>query len=425
MCHNCAKHFTLSFLLLTAGFSSFAQNSNKENTPYSRYGIGEQRNGLNVPLKAMGNISSAYANQFNVNTDNPATYSVLKYTTYEAGGEGSTRNISANNSSYTTGTASLSYITIGIPLGKYGGMALGMRPNTRVYYNMRDSTDLPGIGPAIRTYQGEGSTNYAFIGFAGAYKGLSVGVNVGYLFGTIRNSSIVQKQYDTVNSYNSDFSKYNRVGGIYWKLGLLYEAKLSKDLSLRIGGTATLSQDISAHKDDYAISWRTAGGVAIYDTAVDLQNVKGKITLPLSYSGGIQFIGTDKWMAGLDFSAAQWSQFRNFGVPDSVDNSYKIGVGGEYTPNASSLYKYLPRVTYRLGFYYGTDNIKLRDESLNFYAVTFGASLPFKRSADRLHLGFEIGKRGTEAKGLIQENFFRFSLGISLNDKWFVKRKYD
>ena len=130
-------------------------------------------------------------------------------------------------------------------------------------------------------------------------------------------------------------------------------------------------------------------------------------------------------MVGVDYSGGQWSDFRSYGIADSLGNSSRIAVGSEFTPNAASLYNYLQRITYRLGFYYGTDYVKLRGTDLNYYAVTAGASLPFKRSPDRLHLGVELGKRGTEVNGLIRENFFRFSLGISLNDRWFVKRKYD
>jgi len=32
---------------------------------------------------------------------------------------------------------------------------------------------------------------------------------------------------------------------------------------------------------------------------------------------------------------------------------------------------------------------------------------------------------GTKANGLLQETYVRLTLGLSLNDKWFVKRKYD
>jgi long-subunit fatty acid transport protein len=207
----------------------------------------------------------------------------------------------------------------------------------------------------------------------------------------------------------------------------MYETPLNKKLKLRLGATAALSQNLNNWRDDYWSQFRfMSDGTQIIDTAYHSEQVRGKIKLPLMYSLGAQLMGNDKWSVGVDFSAAQWNQYRNFGAADSVANqTYRISLGGEYTPNPSSLYNYLQRVTYRLGGYYGTDYVSLRGTTLSYYALTFGASLPFRRSPDRIHTAIEIGKRGTENNGLIKENFFKFSLGISLNDKWFIKRKYD
>jgi hypothetical protein len=425
MCHSYNKHFFLTLFILTTGYFSFAQNSNRENAPYSRYGIGELRSGVNTALKGMASISSAYANEYNVNTDNPASYALLRYTTYEAGGEGSMRTVIANNKSYGTGTATLSYLTVGIPLGKSAGMAIGLRPMTRVYYRMNDSVDLVGIGPAIRNYSGEGGTNYAFIGFGGTVKGFSAGVNVGYMFGTIRHSSILMKQYDSVNSYNADFSKYTKIGGVYWKAGLMYKTSLTKKMGLRAGGTVALSQSLNGWRDDYALSWRNSQGASISDTAINNQNIRGKFKLPLTFTLGAHLLGGENWVVGADFTSANWSDYRSYDMADSLTSASRVAVGAEITPNPNSLYRYIQRVTYRLGFYYGTDMVKLRNTNINYYAVTFGASLPFKRSPDRVHFAVDLGRRGTQTNGLVRENFFKFSLGISLNDKWFVKRKYD
>lgn len=430
MCHNYAKQFFLPIsLLIVSGITAQAQNLNRlkgENSPYSRYGLGDQRPGVNAALRGMASISSAYANQYNINTENPASYAMLRFTTYEAGGEGSRKTLIANNQNYGTGTATLSYLTVGVPLGKYAGMAFGLKPMTKVYYRMNDTTDLPDLGPSIRSYYGEGGTNYAFIGGAGTYKGFSFGFNFGYLFGTIRNTSVVQRITDTVRSYNADFSRYTKIGGIYWKLGAMYDAKLNEKMGLRIGATSTLGQDVNAWRDDFGIAWRFSGGVAITDTAINTTEVKGKITMPMSYSVGAQLFGSDQWAAGVDFSSTQWSEYRNYGESDSVAaSSYRLGVGGEFTPNATSMYNYFQRVTYRLGFYYGLDYVRLRNTDITYYAVTAGASFPYKRSPDRVHLAMELGRRGTQSNALIQENFFRFAVGISLNDRWFVKRKYD
>jgi hypothetical protein len=437
---NLGKYLFSSILLFataiagaqtTEEFGS-APLSNKQNSPYSRYGLGEMRSGTNVAYRGMGFATTAISDGFAVNTDNPASYATIGLTTYEAAGEGISNTVRANNQSYTTGMATLAYMNIAFPIGKHMGMAIGVKPANRTYYNIQDSAigidSIPGIGDALRIYFGDGSLNKAFIGFAGKVKGVSLGVNFGYMFGNMRTTSAFIN-IDNSTSTNSEFSKYTRIGGIYYNLGAMYETKLNDKYRLNIGATASLTQNLTAERDEYWISYLGIGGISSYDTVLKSLNTKGTYVLPLTYSIGAQLAHTDKWRAVADFTATQWSQFRNFGNVDSVQaGTFKVGVGGELTPDAKSLRKYFPRVTYRLGFYYGTDYIRLRNTDMNFYAFTVGASLPFKRSPDRIHTALEIGKRGTQANGLIQENFVKFTLGVSLNalaDRWFVKRKYE
>jgi hypothetical protein len=55
---------------------------------------------------------------------------------------------------------------------------------------------------------------------------------------------------------------------------------------------------------------------------------------------------------------------------------------------------------------------------------TFGFSLPVGR-ASTVDLGFKIGKRGVVPQSSIEENYFRMYFGITFNDQWFIKRKFD
>lgn len=433
MSHKYVRHFTLGISMLVAGLPAIAQTSTsssplsgKLNDPYTRYGLGSLSNGSNVLMRGMGSLSSAYASPFAVNTENPASYTSLALTTYEAGGEATMMTVYSNNQSYSTGTGTLSYLNIGIPIGKKrkGGIAFGLKPQTRVYYKLVDSTYVNGMGNSTYVYSGDGGLNYAYAGGAYRVGGLSIGVNFGYMFGTIRNSSVIQSA-DTFNVLSSEFTRYNKVGGIYWKAGAQYEAKLNSKLKLRLGATGTLGQDLNVWRDNYYVNFAITGGSTVQDTSYYDPSIKGKIHMPLSYSFGAQLMGNDKWSVGVDYQASKWSQYRNFDMQDSVTDAYKVSVGAEFTPNPSSLYNYFQRVTYRVGAYYGTDYVKLKNTDITYYAFTVGASLPFKRSTDRLHVALEVGKRGTETAGLVKENFVRFSLGISLNDKWFIKRKYD
>ena len=419
-------------MLFAAGLCSstlFAQQeprSNKENSPYSRYGLGDIRTGTSPLLRAMANVSSAYASTTAVNTDNPASYATLRLTTYEVGGEGSIRNLSTTDQRFRTGTASFSYLAIGIPLGKYGGMAIGLRPQTRVFYDVADSGTTAGIGRTVAEFRGDGGLNYAYIGLAGKYQGFSAGVNVGYSFGTLVTSSLMNN-IDSSAAVNTEVTRNTRIGGVYWKGGLMYETRFNKKMALRVGGTVAIRQDLGATRDEYAIAFNNLPNANPRDTPYSNTNIRGEYRLPTMLSGGVMLLGS-RWMVGLDVQRTAWEQYRAYGLRDSVaSSSLRVALGGEYTPalltNANA--KYFSRVTYRLGFYTGRDYVMLRNTDLPVLGVTFGASLPIRKTSDRIHMAFDIGRRGTTDNRLIQESYFRFSLGISLGDRWFIKRKYD
>jgi len=404
-----------------------AQRSNRENSPYSRYGLGEQRPGsLSVPLRGMGGASAAYTSPLQINADNPATYGTLRLTTYEGAAEGGRRVVSAGGESYTTGTATPAYVRVGIPLGKYGGMALGFHPETRVFYRLQsDTLQTLGFGRTLTEYRGEGGTNYAFIGAAGTYGGFSLGANVGYLFGNIENASFQQfLDNDTARTFAAGFRSARNIGGIYAKGGAHYEGSLNKDLRVRVGATAAWQQSVDVRQRELQTAYRGTSAFLITDTAYSA-DTKGTVVLPLRYSVGIGLAHTEKWGIYADYAVQQSGDFRSFDQPDSLaPKASRIGLGAEFTPDNTSR-DYLSRITYRLGVQYGQDIVKLRGQELDYFSVTGGASLPFRRSSDRIHLALEGGRRGTQTAGLVRENFLRLSVGISFNDRWFVKRKYD
>src|ERR1043165_2953668 len=129
--------------LICAATAATAQNgnSNKENDPYSRYGIGEPISGTNILNRGMGYATTAFQNSASINTENPASYPSLRLTTYEAGFVGGVRNILADNKTYGTGSASLAYLRVGVPLGKHAGMAFGLQPQSHIFYHSVDTSN--------------------------------------------------------------------------------------------------------------------------------------------------------------------------------------------------------------------------------------------------------------------------------------------
>jgi hypothetical protein len=102
-----------------------------------------------------------------------------------------------------------------------------------------------------------------------------------------------------------------------------------------------------------------------------------------------------------------------------------VSLGGYYIPNYNSFSSYAKRIVYRGGLKYEKTGLMINSESINDMGLTLGVGLPISGSFSNVNLGFELGKKGTTNANLVQENYANFSVSFSLNDKWFVKRKFD
>ena len=80
-------HWTkVSILCLLGTFFLVANKvSAQENSPYSRYGLGDLNNNQNTVNRGMGGVSQAYSDPQSVNFVNPASYYSLVLTTFDVG----------------------------------------------------------------------------------------------------------------------------------------------------------------------------------------------------------------------------------------------------------------------------------------------------------------------------------------------------
>jgi hypothetical protein len=139
----------------------------------------------------------------------------------------------------------------------------------------------------------------------------------------------------------------------------------------------------------------------------------------------------DQWVLGVEYSTRAWKdKYQFYGQQDLVSNSWTLRVGAQYCPNAFDFQNYWSTVVYRLGFYTGKDYINIDNNGLKVTAFTTGLSMPIRkyRSYDYqfslLNLAMQIGQRGSSVNNY-REGFIQFSVGYSLSDVWFNKRKYD
>ncbi len=399
---------------------SYAQEGTA--SPYSFTGLGELKFKGTVENRTMGGLS-VFGDSIHLNLNNPAAFSELKLTTYAIGVDYSTTRLNAASGSDNTTAASVNYLAVGIPAGKFS-FGFGLLPFTSVGYRLQSTNDDETI---TNLYQGEGGVNKVFLSLGyQIVDGLSVGATGNYNFGNIRNQNtrvIQDVQYATREDNRSDLR------GLDFKFAVNYKKLINSKNTLYASVLFTPKYDLSSENS------RTVAVIPTFDQQpggdsedIDLGVLrKTDLTLPSSFTVGLGYGENKKWFVGLDYTTQKTSDFENVLVNlDNVtyEDASKISIGGFYIPKYDSFSSYWSRITYRAGLRIEKTGLNINGESINDFGMSFGLGLPV-RGFSNVNIGFELGQRGTNNAGLIKENYFNLRLSLSLNDKWFQKSKYN
>ena len=103
---------------------------------------------------------------------------------------------------------------------------------------------------------------------------------------------------------------------------------------------------------------------------------------------------------------------------------FPFKLGFEYIPNKYSIKQYHKRINYRAGLYLNNSYIKIDNNQIQNYGITFGLGFPISNQRTSLNFSCTIGKRGTTENNLIEENYTALGVNLTLYDFWFIKRKY-
>lgn len=426
------------FLLALLPLFSAAQ----ENSPYSRYGVGNLNTPGNIINRGMGGISASLEDFASVNTVNPASTGGLLYTTLDLGVEYVGRDLRSKNplGSFLSNNAIISYLQIGIPLLSDNKKAqlnhtswtlnFGLKPISRINYKVENRSVI-GMDSIATIYEGNGGINEAFIGTAIKIKNFSFGFNTGYLFGEKDYSTKVNFLSDSVTFQKGNYETKTRFGGMFLNAGIQYGIPI-KGGSIRMGLYGTLQKEFSASKDEIFESYTFSpdGGTASLDSVKKTSDIKGKVKLPATIGGGISF-EKDHFLIGVDYETTQWNNYRFYGQSDLVKNNWIAKMGIQYYPANVGSTGYFNYVKYRAGFAMGNDYIQAGGKDLPFYTISVGGSFPLKlrRSyydyqISMMNIAFEYGRRGNKENNLT-ENIYKISIGFSLSDmNWFQRPKY-
>lgn len=420
------KNFIIAFLCVTS-VSIYAQNSTV--SPYSYFGIGDLRATNSVENQMMGGLSM-YADSIHINLNNPAAYGKLRLTTYTAGLSRKEFSFKTNTSEENASVSNLDYLSLGFSIGKGLGLGFGIMPYTSVGYNFQSERTLAGQGNSKESYSGSGGINrvYLSLGYQ-VYKELSIGVTSNFNFGNQETSSIQAIDGLQLGSFNRVSS---RINGFDFNFGANYTPKLTEKHTLFTSVIVSTQANLVSRNTRTIGSFSTANGRDLEVIEVDLESqglARTGVQIPTTTTLGLGYGEDKRWFLGAEYSFQELSAFENELNPISnleYQNASTFRLGGYYIPDYTSFSSYLKRITYRAGARVSQSGLVVDNKEINDFGITFGLGLPLGqgRNFSNINIGFELGKRGTKYGDLIEENYFKINLGLSLNDlDWFVKRK--
>ncbi len=447
----CIKLMNLRFSVILCLLALFFGNTtvfgqSAAISPYSSYGIGYLNNQIGVQGFSMGNTGNAMRNDstspFFVNLKNPASIFYNRITTFEAAIINDNVSLSTQGQTHNNSNGYFGYFEVVFPVGKYLGMSLGLTPMSSLGYDMVVSQNIDSISPVTGSpttvgqvsneYSASGGINRAFFGlaFAPFPKYLSIGINTSYLFGNLTSTQTMTYP-PNYNAFNTQRTENSFVQNIYFSSGFLLTLPAYKTWQITIGGTWAWSQNINANYNLLTVNYlNNTGSVVNYDTIQD-SNVNGKLRIPMMWGGGITIKKGQSWTFTGDYSVQNWGQYTFFGQPQTLTNATQYAFGMQYVPRKTAYSEsYGQSIFYRLGYFHNASYLNVSNSQIEEQAITFGIGFPLGPNLAQMHnsilnIGVQLGEFGTTADNLLQEKYIKVMVGLTFNDRWFIKRQYE
>ena len=406
-------------------------------SPYSYFGLGDLSPRSLVENRAMAGISML-GDSIHMNLQNPAALGSLKLTTYAIGGN---RRSTSLNSSVEQADANkvanghitnLDYLALAFPFSPKGAFSFGLMPYSAVSYKI-NQTRLGTSTDTIRNiFEGSGGINRVFASIGHRLiKGVNVGAMAHYNWGTKefrRLQATDEVQFGTFDQ------RFSRLKGLDLSAAMTVTVPLNleqKKLQLHASAVHDFAYGLDSENRQNLGSFLVTSGADRESFSIDLGALENSVVeIPSRTVLGLGLSDPFHWFIGAEYTTQDMGDFRNEFVEPS-NSSYEkasvISVGGYYIPKFNALNGILNRFTYRAGFRFEDTGLRVNETPIEVFAITAGFSVPMGSTAsDRfssLNVALEYGSRGTVENSLLKESFFCINVGLSLNDRWFVKRR--
>jgi hypothetical protein len=412
--------FFLIFLLTS---NLFAQNG--ASSPYSATGLGERNFNGTQATRHMGGLD-VFTDSIHANLNNPASYGFLKLTTYSVGINYTNNNLASASESRRSDLAALDYLAVSIPTKRFS-FGFGIVPYTSVGYRIESNSQRTDID-IFNRYEGSGGLNQAFLSVGIPLTSyFSIGSSINYNFGNLfyRTGQFVEGIDNGTFLVNE-----SSLGGFSYQ----FSAQANIPINNKFNAQAMFSYqpnsslDANNNRTFYTQSLSTdqlSDFIEIDLSPMGLENTN--VDLSQTTRIGAGFGKNKKWFVGVQRNLTKSANFSNrFFERENVSyrDAKKWTIGGYFIPNYASFTSFWSRVVYRVGIRSEQMSAVINNIPLTETGISFGLGLPLG-GLSNANIGLELSQRGQKDSGLVKETIVALRVGLSLNDIWFVKRKYN
>ena len=413
-------------------FAATAMAQYGTNSPYTRYGFGQLSDQSFGNSKAMGGIAYGLRNGLHINAANPASYSAVDSLTFlfDAGMSLQNTNFKENGVKTNAKNSTVDYIAMQFRLWERMGMTLGFLPYSIVGYNMSKAQTIPNSNDLegntisqLTSYNGDGGLQQVFVGLGyKVFNNLSIGANFSYLYGDITHMS--RLTFNNPNATSSVLSNKLEIKDYKLDLGLQYTQKFGKKHTVNVGAVYSLGHDLNGTGYKFKETYMSESN---YPATQAIDTIKNAFSLPHTLGVGFTYVYNNRLTVGMDYTLQKWGETKFFNEEGKFQDRTKIALGAEYLPNPIGR-NYLKRIRYRVGGYYSDPYAKVDGkEGAREYGVSFGFGLPLEVFQGRslLNISGQYVTVSPKVKGMLEENYLRVNIGLTFNDRWFMKWKVE
>lgn len=422
------KHNLILILLSVILLCQISKAQNDISIPYSSLGVGIVNKASNDILNGMGGTSYAMQNPYYINFRNPASYASFDSLSFVADAAASiySSNLQSNDIRQKNTYARPDYIAIGLPVTRHWRTSVGVVPFSTVGYSVINKKSFEDIGDVTYNYSGNGGIHQLYWGNAFRIcKGLSIGLNASYMFGSLYNYS--NTEFEGSHFYNTHIDDSYFLDGIYLTGGLQYFFNIKTNHRIGIGAVYSNTAYIWA-KEKLLVNYYegTYNTYTTYDTAYYDNATHGNVHIPQSVGAGLSYTYKDKLTIAADVTWQNWNKYNFMGHGDSLTDAISASLGAQFIPDPLSP-KFFKRMAFRIGAKYSTGDFIILNKPISEFGVSLGVGIPLTtfNTHSNINILFEYGKLGTLADDLIKQNYFRFTLNFTLQEKWYQRMKLD